>query len=84
MREETTTKDTKKNHLVTLSFVLFVPCVVDSRSCLNLCNLRNLWFLVLLFLTPGCGRHPALSHLWFLVLFLSMALPIARHGCRGQ
>ncbi len=42
-----TTKDTKKNCLVTLSFVLFVSFVVNSLSCLNLCNLRNLWFLVL-------------------------------------
>ena len=48
--EKTTTKDTKKNHLVALSFVLFVSFLVDSLSCLNLCNLRILWFLVLLFL----------------------------------
>ena len=36
------TKETKKNHLVTLSFVIFVSFVVDSPFCLNL---RNLWFL---------------------------------------
>ena len=63
MREETTTKDTKdtkKNHLVTLSFVLFVPFVVDSRSCLNLCNLRNLWFLVLR-LSSDVGLRAAAS-----------------------
>ena len=61
-----TTKDAKDTKKILFSLLFLRALRVlrgeFSLSCLNLylCNLRNLWFLVLLFLTLGRGRQPAL------------------------